>query len=410
MKQYDDYYNEFALVKKKWGLQGIPFSESASAFQQDKLDVVFTGRHEEIKDVLFLLSGQERKRFYIYGWVGIGKTAFILQVLNILKQKSKDTLTAYISLPQESDLPTAAMIALAKEMVDDEWAQEHLYTMGLTTPKRPVSKEGRLMASALAIEGERVEKTIPVGKPAFPSLSFNDLLSRALTKYKRVVIAIDDLDKQDPARVRELLRNAQGMLKGGASFLITGHPSGITRDILARDLGLFDLAIELKPLNEETMFEMLVNYLNSARIKSIAPSDPLSVKPFLQDSAIALCKKSNGVPRWLNRLGSYVLLKAASIKAEEIDAKVLTLGFEYADKQLRGQIGLLPEDYYILDLVLRKGNISDENISISDLEQIKLREFSELLPFLERLSQLDLLQRLPSEHACTFGPSPLLCK
>ena len=29
-----------------------------------------------------------------------------------------------------------------------------------------------------------------------------------------VIIGIDDLDKQDPARVRQLLENAQGMLKG----------------------------------------------------------------------------------------------------------------------------------------------------------------------------------------------------
>jgi hypothetical protein len=50
-----------------------------------------------------------------------------------------------------------------------------------------------------------------------------------------VVIAIDDLDKQDPAYARQLLLDAQGLLKGRAWFLLTGHPSGITRDYLIRD-------------------------------------------------------------------------------------------------------------------------------------------------------------------------------
>jgi hypothetical protein len=47
-----------------------------------------------------------------------------------------------------------------------------------------------------------------------------------------VIIAVDDLDKQDPATVKQLLLNAQGMLKSGAWFILTGHPSGLTRDIL----------------------------------------------------------------------------------------------------------------------------------------------------------------------------------
>lgn len=53
-----------------------------------------------------------------------------------------------------------------------------------------------------------------------------------MEKYERVVIAIDDVDKQDTARVKQLLLNAQGMLKSGAWFILTGHPSGLTRDIL----------------------------------------------------------------------------------------------------------------------------------------------------------------------------------
>jgi hypothetical protein len=276
--------------------------------------------------------------------------------------------------------------------------------------KRPVQKTGKGKAGIASIGVEAEETTVPVTSPRFPALSFEDLLERALKKYSRVVIAIDDLDKQDPARVRELLRNDQGLLKSGAWFMLTGHPSGLTRDILTSDLGLFDLAIELKALDQATTYRMLVNYLNSARSKRIRYNfdDPSAVRPFTPETARILCERSDGVPRWLNRLGSYVLLKAATIGADLVTEDVLQQGLEYAARQLRGQSGLTAEDYYVLDLVLEKRTLSDETVTLTDLERLKVREFSEILPILEKLVQYDLLRRLPSERVAQYEPTPLL--
>jgi hypothetical protein len=410
MSEADRIFDELATTLSRWGLRGIPFSESASSLRQSQLGEVFTGRTEELRKVLTLFQGRERKRILVYGWVGIGKTAFILQVLGVLQRKAKDTLATYISLPPETDLATAALIALAREMPDDEWAQHQLNLMGLRPRKRTVQRTGRGKASIWIGEVNYEETTTPVIQPKFLTLSFEDLLERALTKYHRVVIAIDDLDKQDPARVRELLRNAQGMLKGGAWFMLTGHPSGLTRDILTRDLGLFDLSLELKPLDQPTTYRMLVNYLNSARPQNARrdPDDPLAVRPFTPETARLLCERSDGVPRYLNRLGSYVLLKAATLHADLITPDVLEQGFEYADQQLRGQTGLTPEDRYVLDLVLEKGILSDATVTLADLERLKAKEFSEILPILDKLIQFDLLRRLPSERAAEYAPTSLL--
>lgn len=410
MSEADRIFDELTGTLSRWGLNEIPFSESASSLRQSQLRDVFTGRTQELREVLTLFQGRERKRILVYGWVGIGKTAFILEVLSVLQRKAKDTLATYISLPPETDLATAALIALAREMEDDEWAQHQLNLMGLRPKKRPVQKTGKGKAGISSIGIEAEETTVPVTPPRFPALSFEDLLERALKKYSRVVIAIDDLDKQDPARMRELLRNDQGMLKSGAWFMLTGHPSGLTRDILTRELGLFDLAIELKPLDQPTTYRMLANYLNSARPKTARcdPDDPRAVYPFTPGTARVLCERSDGVPRWLNRLGSYVLLKAASIHAEMITPDVLQQGLEYADQQLRGQTGLAPEDYYVLELVLEKGTLSDATVNLSDLERLKAKEFSEILPILEKLIQFDLLRRLPSERAAEYEPTPLL--
>ena len=410
MSEADGIFDELTDTLSRWGLDEIPFSESASSLGISQLREVFTGRTEELREVLTLFQGRERKRILVYGWVGIGKTAFILEILSVLQRKAKDTLATCISLPPETDLATAALVALARKMEDDEWAQHQLNLMGLRPRKRPVQKTGRGKAGIASIGVEAEETTVPVTSPRFPALSFEDLLERALKKYSRVVIAIDDLDKQDPARVRELLRNDQGLLKSGAWFMLTGHPSGLTRDILTSDLGLFDLAIELKALDQATTYRMLVNYLNSARSKRIRYNfdDPSAVRPFTPETARILCERSDGVPRWLNRLGSYVLLKAATIGADLVTEDVLQQGLEYAARQLRGQSGLTAEDYYVLDLVLEKRTLSDETVTLTDLERLKVREFSEILPILEKLVQYDLLRRLPSERVAQYEPTPLL--
>jgi len=410
MSEADCIFDELTNTLSRWGLEEIPFTESASCLGLSKLREVFTGRTQELREVLTLFQGRERKRILVYGWAGIGKTAFILEVLSVLQRKAKDTLATYISLPPKTDLATAALIALARGMEDDEWAQHQLNLMGLRPKKWPVQRTGKGKADILSIGIEAEETTVPVTPPRFPALSFEDLLERALKKYSRVVIAIDDLDKQDPARVRELLRNDQGLLKSGAWFMLTGHPSGLTRDILTSELGLFDLAIELKQLDQDTTYRMLVNYLNSARPKKATRDfdDPAAVQPFTPETARVLCERSDGVPRWLNRLGNYVLLKAASIHADLVTDDVLQQGLEYAAHQLRGQSGLTAEDYYVLDLVLEKRILSDETVTLTDLERLKAKEFSEILPILEKLVQYDLLRRLPSERAAEYEPTPLL--
>lgn len=91
-----------------------------------------------------------------------------------------------------------------------------------------------------------------------------------------------------------------------------------------------------------------------------------------------------------------------------ITPEVLQQGFDYADQQLRGQPGLTAEDYYVLDLVLDKGILSDATVTLEDLERIRAKEFSEILPVLEKLVQLDLVRRLPTERAAEYKPTPML--
>lgn len=408
MNEADRLWDETDEIFSSWNLKEIPFSASASSLRSN-LDKVFTGRTEELKRIFYLLRGRERKRILVYGTIGIGKTAFILEVLSVLQRKSKDTLATYISLPSDTNLATAALIALARSMPEDEWAQQLLNQMGLiseSTRKTKTKIEGKIAGIGGSIE----EETQPVNAPQFPSFTFEDLLDRALKKYSRVVIAIDDLDKQDPERVRQLLHDAQGMLKGDAWFILTGHPLGLTRDLLISERGFFDLELEIKELDQPTTYQMLIKYLHSARIQETSTeADNLdAVRPFTLETAKTLCERSEGIPRWFNRIASYVLLKAAELQAKEITPEVFEQGLEYVRQQLRGESELSVEDCYVLDLVLEKGLLSDENVSMDDLKRAKVQEFSQLLPILDKLVQSDLARRLPTDKAAEYQVNPIL--
>jgi uncharacterized protein (DUF1778 family) len=409
MTYADDIFDQSFSNIKHLGLREIPFTESPTDLQNETLKRIFTGREKELRQVFNLFQSRERRRILVYGRIGIGKSAFLLEVLSVLRRKRPKMLTTYISLPSELDLATTALIALAQEMSEDEWAQRQLYQMGIPTAK--VLKERSSEISANAVVGAKTgEKDLPVTKPQYPTVSLDILLERAQQKYPQgVVIAIDDLDKQNPSRVRQLMHDAQGMLKGRAWFLLTGHPTGMTGDLLTSERGLFDLQLKLEELDLPTTYQMLINYLSSARINNDCtdPENPRCVLPFLPETAERFCRASLGKPRLFNRLGNIVLSKAADLQAERITPDILEQALKDAKPELTQQAALDVQEERVRVLLQQRGSLSDETISMADLEQLGFRSFSEILPFLERLEEADLAYQLNQDDAKAFAPIPL---
>jgi hypothetical protein len=262
----------------------------------------------------------------------------------------------------------------------------------------------------MGIGAKTSEKDLPIIKPQYPTVSLDTLLERALEKYSQgVVIAIDDLDKQNPSYIRQLMHDAQGVLKGRAWFILTGHPMGMMGDLLTSERGLFDLQLELKELEPATTYQMLINYLNSARIDNncTAPSDPRSVLPFLPETAERFCAVSRGKPRLFNRLGNIVLSKAAELQAEVITPDILEQGLKAAEPSLQERAALEFLDERIFSLLKQRGRLSDDDITMDDLKQLGVRTFNEILPHLERLEEADLAYQLPQDDAKAFAPIPL---
>lgn len=408
MSSADDIWKQSVNIYQTWGLSDNPFTESGMDIQEQTLKNIFTGRQAELRQVFPMFQGRGRKRVMVYGWYGIGKTAFVREVLATIERNTSKTLTAYISLQPNMDLSTAALVALAREMKKDQWAQHQLNLLGIVPHKPVVNKETEISAGLAGTGAKTTESTSPIQKPAYPGLSFETLLERAYEQYEQIIIAIDDLDKLDPAEVRQQLRDAQGLLKGRAWFMVTGHPSGIKNDIMTQELGLFDLILELHPMDQDTTYEMLVNYLNSVKQAPRTVDEPQAVFPFTVEAAKLLCEQSEGIPRLLNRMGSYVLLKASELNAQLITEEIVEQGIRQATSQIKGQMGLSTNEIYLLEMVLEKGLISDENINLTELENMGAQTFREILPMLEKLMQQDLLKRLPSGRAIEYAPSALL--
>jgi hypothetical protein len=402
----DDLFDQSANNIRRLGLSEIPFTESPIDLQTDTLRRVFTGRQDELRQVFSQFQSRERRRILIYGRIGIGKSAFLLEVLSVLRRKRPQMLTTYISLPANLDLATTALIAVAQAMPDDDYAQRQLYQMGIPTDK--IIKERTSEASATMVFGGKLgEKDLPIAPSQYPTVSLDRLLERAQEQYPDgIVIAIDDLDKQNPSRVRQLMHDAQGMLKGRAWFMLTGHPTGITGDLLTSERGLFDLQIKLDELDSATTYQMLINYLSSARIDNDCtdPENPRCVLPFTPEAAARFCAISLGKPRLFNRLGNTVLTTAANRQADRITLEVLQQGLKAATPSLLHQAALSAQEERVRVLLQERGSLSDETITIEELESLGFRTFSEILPFLDKLESADLAHRLNQDDAKAYAP------
>jgi hypothetical protein len=409
MTTADDIFDQSTSNVQGLGLHEIPFTESPPDLESETLQYIFTGREDELRRVFNLFQSRERRRVLVYGRIGIGKSAFLREVLSVLRRKRPQMLTAYISLPADLDLATTALIAVAREMADDEWAQRQLYQMGIPTAKILKERSSEVSGN-LGIGGKIAERDLPITKPLYPTVSLDTLLERAQEKYPQgIVIAIDDLDKRNPSAVRQMMHDAQGMLKGRAWFMLTGHPMGITGDLLTSERGLFDLQLKLEELDQPTTYKMLINYLNSARINNPCtdPDDPRSVLPFTPEAAKHFCEVSLGKPRLFNRLGNTVLDTAANMQATLIDLEVLAQGLKAAAPELRERAALSVQEERVRAFLEQRGPISDETITFEDLEQLGFRSFSEILPFLERLEAADLAHQLDQDDTKAFAPIAL---
>jgi hypothetical protein len=85
----------------------------------------------------------------------------------------------------------------------------------------------------------------------------------------------------------------------------------------------------------------------------------------------------------------------------------LDKGLKAAEPTLRQQAALSVQEERVRALLQQRGSLSDETITMDDLEQLGFRSFSQILPYLERLEEADLAHQINQDDTKTFAPIPL---
>ena len=83
MTTADDIFDQSSSNIQRLGLKEIPFTESPTDLRSETLQRIFTGRQNELRQMFNLFQSRERRRILVYGRLGIGKSAFLLEVLSV---------------------------------------------------------------------------------------------------------------------------------------------------------------------------------------------------------------------------------------------------------------------------------------------------------------------------------------
>lgn len=337
--------------RKQWGIERILFGVSPP--ERRYLDKVFTGREEELATAQVALYDAPR-RVLVSGLFGVGKTVFIYELLAKLNQRYESkVLTVYDSMNiGPSDLMTTILRGLARMLRDEDEEAENLDAALLgveITTERERGITGGAEVAGLGARGTLTDTTTR----AFKSVTnagyhIQRLIERAIQRKpdRRLVVAVDDLDKRDPATIRQFLHEARSVLHLECSYILTGHPLGILRDAYSTAGGIFDKQIDLRLFTRDELLEMMENYLAAGQAKD-ARRAPLA--PFTVDAAQLIADRSFGIPRVLNAICFHILEEAARRRLPVIGVSELQSCWQAVRDNLRR--GIQPDLRNLLEVL-----------------------------------------------------------
>jgi len=246
----------------RWGLSANPFSIVAPP--PSIVEKVFVGRTDELDKLIQTITLPVIPiNVNVTGAYGVGKTTFLRRAIQLLSERP-DVLAVYLNI--EGDTPlhfgTSVLRALDKRL------------------------------------GRQFQKT------DYPQSELEKRLEEFASQ--RVVFFVDQLEYRDPSTVVDLLVGSRSILDLNCSFVITGHPIGITESFYTSASGIFVDRINLRTMTVSELMEIVVNYLNLER------SEPrLEYSPFEEEAVREVCEVNRGLPRYVNQDCYKVLDEAA---------------------------------------------------------------------------------------------------
>lgn len=402
---------------KNWGFRRIPPFGAVPPDNLDFLMEIFTDREDELARAI--LSLYEGENVVLRGMWGIGKTAFILVALQLLQREAATVkskmLTCYVGNLMGGDADIfyrAILYSLAKVLAgeDDEAAQLFNALVGkkvaVTETKKAIGKVGVSILSAIELGTglERGRERVEILEIKQPLHYIDRLLDIATErKYRRVVVAVDDLDKiPNLQTVRAMLDDALPLLRDKrCAFVLTGTALSITQDIYASMLGVIHEQIYLHPLSSQELRQIVINYLNASRQPAMRDNNPY---PFTEETISEMTARAFGLPRQLNVIAGGVLEFAIREGVQEITPDV----FEkyLTETQHRLISAVTPEVRQVLQIARRQGGFA-EDMPLEVLDELGFSTFAEVLPLIDYLMRNDLLVRREDGDVARFIPSAL---
>lgn len=405
-KEYHEVYRRWGWRIPKWDDE-FPFASQPPINNPSRLAKFFSGRDLEVGKACDRLF--EGNNVMVRGQWGIGKSAFILTVLQDLKYYSDDIyiLPLYIydfSGAGTDDLYRHVLLSIAKGLAPIlKRAREVFLALTgeqiSTTRSRGVKYGINLQIIDASGEiGNEEQKSIKIESPMH---YINELLDLARAKNIRIIIAIDDLDKQQNQKALwQMLIDAKALLRNTpCKFVLTGRPTVSTHEnVVLQALELYDSTFELAPLDSDSLRQAAKGHLNAIREK---PRDDYS--PFTEATIDEIAGLSCGIPRHFNKICRLALAAARPRKWDLIHLESFkTDCMPEIEKEL--SLNLPPGIRRLLYYIHEQGSISLENDEEVEglLKVLKLDTLGEAIPYLNDFIRNDwIVVRSPDHIALT---------
>lgn len=394
---------------RNWRLKEMPPFHGVPSSNLNELMNIFVDREEEVTQALLTLDKGEN--VLVRGMMGIGKTAFIMAVL--YQMEKQYNAIGYELLPihirqfsgcTREELQKIIVYSLAKRLAPrDKTAREILSAI---TGEEITQSRSRSLNVGFEVQIPQVFAAKTGGEVGgdistklnieLPEYYLEKLLNIAITKkkYKRVVIAIDDLERApNQHSIKAMLESSLDLLRDhNSSFILTGRTLTILEDVYASASGLniFNTTIPLKPLTPEQLRQVAVNTLNVVR----EASDHQSVNPFTDEVIDTISSRSFGIPRQFMVLCSKILDIAIEKGTEKLDSEAFEIGFAKFQDEL-AQREVPPDIRRVLYLGLQQGGFSIAKDADLDkvFEVLGVTTLRQFVDFADNLVHQEMLQR-----------------
>lgn len=404
MKQEDGVLLRKAQLLEKWQLRDTPPFRGVPGDIKELMQI-FVNRESEMPRAILTLD--EGENILVRGMTGIGKTAFIMAVLHQMEQQSKVMRQSILPIHirqfaggTREDFYRVILYALAKRLgPSNKRARDIVYAL---TGEQVVKGRSQGLSAGVEVQilqlftakggseiGGDKSETLTIG---YPEHFVDELLDIAGKKYRRVIFAVDDLERApNQGSIKTMLESTLDLVRDGrCSFILTGRTLTILEDVYASGLDIFNETIPLKPLSPQELRLIAIRTLNLVR----SHPDEQSVSPFTDEAIETMTSKSFGIPRQFVLLCGKILKIAIEKGVEKIDLDAFQESFE----QLQDEVAereVPPDIRRILYLGLQQGGFSISKDA--ELDQVfdvlgvtTLRQF---VDFADNLVQQDLLQR-----------------